>query len=65
MKPFYVLLILLWFKTKLTVYQSINLTGINPCQHERSELYEVNPFNPCPKTKQQRLRKGVEHLKIT
>jgi hypothetical protein len=28
MKPFYVLLILLWFKTKLIVYQSINLTGI-------------------------------------
>jgi hypothetical protein len=29
MKTFYVLLILLWFKTKLTVYQSINLTGVS------------------------------------
>jgi hypothetical protein len=29
MKPFYVLLILLWFKTKATVYQSINLTRVN------------------------------------
>jgi hypothetical protein len=29
MKPFYVLLILLWFKTKLTVYQSIAVTGIS------------------------------------
>jgi hypothetical protein len=28
MKPFYALLILLWFKTKLTVYQSINLAGV-------------------------------------
>jgi hypothetical protein len=28
MKPIYVLLILLWFKTKLTVYQSINLMGV-------------------------------------
>jgi hypothetical protein len=28
MKLFYVLLILLWFKTKLTVYQPINLRGV-------------------------------------
>jgi hypothetical protein len=31
MKTFYALLLLLWLKTKLTVYQSINLTGINLC----------------------------------
>jgi hypothetical protein len=43
MKTFYALLLLLWLKTKLTVRQSINLTGISPNYKKLCSLATLCP----------------------